>query len=932
MAFSTPNRREASPFRRGKSWWIGHNGPMRYFFSRVSLYFLVFQFCIVVGGLAGTGCPSSGKGGATDANPARDTGDDDAGDGGTPDRSDANPGDTSVDALPDKGPTCEPAEPVNAPHAATTVMVSGVVVTPDRVFEGDVLFWIGTHEEPGWIVCAAPDCSAAPGADRALRYATTGLIFPGMIDNHQHMNWNTLPRWDHGDTLYHDRYEWRYDDAQWNPGGRDRYRQLKRGKPSDLPSCSIIRWAEARLILSGVTSVVGTGRTDQCVTGLVRNLDTIDRDEGIDAAGVGNDYHHYWQLGVNYVPSSQMADSSWDCHNVHIAEGINHESWLEFEELVAHDGVHPPLALVHGTGLTLEQLARMRHEGAKLIWSPRSNIDLYGRTADIPVARAVGVPIALAPDWTPSGSLNMLEELSCADHINQRYYNKQIPDAELVAMVTSTAALAAGVSDRLGRIVAGTIADLIVVNGDRNAPFRSLVEARVEDMELVFVGGRPRFGEEEAMGAILSDGALERCDPLSPSWLYDLDGDGEADSRPCLATHRLCLAEEEPAGDVRDLSLPQLHQEISQILGRAMERRNCESPQGPDCYMFRLMELARCESPTDEGVCDFRRNEDHRAGATYQAEPDDRDGDGVTDEQDNCPDLWNPPLPFEQDQADRDGDGLGDGCDPCTPMAELAGYECRQGYVEDTDGDGRPNRCDNCPGRPNADQTDTDGDGKGDACDWCPQANPNLRYCEYEGEFTVADLRNPLSPIPFQSVVTVANVIVTAARNGQGFFVQDETATADGYHGLYVYDGGDHQVTPGQRLRLRGTFIDYYGLPELTRLTQFETLGTGAAPEHVVIDDPQRIAAVDVDGARLLGMLVRVEGVEVTNSSPDCERSSCLFEVTGGLLVGNQLFPELTVPAEQTQLTYLQGPLMFTWSNVVLLPTGTSDLDDGRGQ
>ncbi len=61
-------------------------------------------------------------------------------------------------------------------------------------------------------------------------------------------------------------------------------------------------------------------------------------------------------------------------------------------------------------------------------------------------------------------------------------------------------------------------------------------------------------------------------------------------------------------------------------------------------------------------------------------EPSDADGDGVPDDEDNCPDAANP------DQADTDGDGIGDACD-------------------------------NCPAVANPDQADTDGDGIGDACD-----------------------------------------------------------------------------------------------------------------------------------------------------------------------------------------------------------------------
>jgi hypothetical protein len=75
--------------------------------------------------------------------------------------------------------------------------------------------------------------------------------------------------------------------------------------------------------------------------------------------------------------------------------------------------------------------------------------------------------------------------------------------------------------------------------------------------------------------------------------------------------------------------------------------------------------------------------------------PPDRDGDGVPDRLDNCPGTWNP------DQADSDGDRVGDACEP----------------PPDADGDGVPDDEDNCPGTWNADQTDSDGDGVGDACE-----------------------------------------------------------------------------------------------------------------------------------------------------------------------------------------------------------------------
>lgn len=88
----------------------------------------------------------------------------------------------------------------------------------------------------------------------------------------------------------------------------------------------------------------------------------------------------------------------------------------------------------------------------------------------------------------------------------------------------------------------------------------------------------------------------------------------------------------------------------------------------------------------------------------------DMDGDGVCDNDDNCPNNANP------DQTDTDGDGIGDVCDDTpgggdNPCINKGG---------DTDGDGICNDDDNCPDDPNQYQEDTDGDGIGNVCDDTP--------------------------------------------------------------------------------------------------------------------------------------------------------------------------------------------------------------------
>jgi hypothetical protein len=120
------------------------------------------------------------------------------------------------------------------------------------------------------------------------------------------------------------------------------------------------------------------------------------------------------------------------------------------------------------------------------------------------------------------------------------------------------------------------------------------------------------------------------------------------------------------------------------------------------------------------------------------AESADRDGDGLADEADLCPDE-----PGSADGCpDRDRDGIPDATDACPDEAGLPeGEGCASPGQGDRDGDGLLDTADACPDEPGPPRVggcpDADGDGVADADDACP-AEPGLP--EHDGCTVPGDL------------------------------------------------------------------------------------------------------------------------------------------------------------------------------------------------
>ena len=383
-----------------------------------------------------------------------------------------------------------------------TIVISGTVVTPEKILN------------KGWVVIKQRKISGVldkiPREENAIWVDTNDIIFPGFIDLHNHPMYAMFEPWD-AKKLFNNRYEWRSD---------DRYRQEISTPARNLQDdpqgfCDIAEFAEVQALTGGTTTFSGmftprsVGSTlPACLSRLaVRKLE-IDsgfysepgRERVQNVLGVTP--RDFSDAGVDEV-LRKVAAKELDLVLIHVAEGSRKdlESTLEFTLLKCRAFLAPTTAVIHGVAFEKNDFRNMRLAATPLVWSPRSNIVLYGSTTDVVTAFREGVSIALAPDWAPSGSKNMLAEIQYAAEVNKTSLGGFFSNQQLFEMATSIPARIARIDDKVGSIQPGLFADLFLLRGDATRPFDSLVQSKPQDVSLVLVNGVPIYGDAKFMSA-----------------------------------------------------------------------------------------------------------------------------------------------------------------------------------------------------------------------------------------------------------------------------------------------------------------------------------------------------------------------------------------------------------------------------------------------
>ncbi len=469
------------------------------------------------------------------------------------------------------------------------------------------------------------------------------VISPGLINPHDHLSYNqNFPGGQNNDGGASNPHYKLCNDPQQafsNPlcasyryNRRNEWRKGLEGKPAIIApwggTDESKAWNELRHVMAGATTVAGSGGQ----IGLVRNPDVLDLMEGLKTSddkyvdyntfplGDTKDVtgHNYGNCHYPKVVDTSVSDNL--IFLPHVAEGINEFAHNELYCLSGKGAGSVNVeaynsSFIHTVAAIPTDGENLKNADMTAVWSPRSNISLYGNTAQVTLYDTLGVRLTLSSDWTPSGSINMMRELACAYDFNQNYLNRHFSKQYLWKMVTEHAARALGIDDQVGVIAKGQWADIAIYNAIGKvytSYYDPMIKGGVEDVSLVLRAGQPLYGQQDIVNKLDTT-----CETLSGS--------------VCGTSKAACVKE----------------------TGYTLAQIYAANTKSYPLYF--------CGTPGDEPSCVPARYKEYSGAITSS----DKDGDGIANQSDNCVDVFNPIRPMDNSkQADYNNNGIGDACDP----------------------------------------------------------------------------------------------------------------------------------------------------------------------------------------------------------------------------------------------------------------------------
>ena len=351
----------------------------------------------------------------------------------------------------------------------------GTIVTPSRVrssnsirVEGDSIATVGrTRSAVGELDIRVPEGT---------------FVFPALLNIHDHMRGNYLPRvGPSGGRFYTIWSDWN-DDLQASTTVAERNRALG--------IADIYALGSYKNILSGVATVQDHFPHEWNEPFVSRQPLTVVREYTL--AHDASRYALPWGSGLQREHRTARK-KGWP-FITHLEEGFDAEVQAGVDVLERLRCLDEHTVMIHCIGFSDDDIRCVARAGAHVVWCAASNIYMFNVTCRVRQMLARGVNVSIGTDSTHTGAINLFEEIRFARRTYRQMYNEDIEASALVDMVTVNPARALRLAGVSGCLAEGARADVLIIDPRHDDPHEALVAARVGDVELLTSAGRPLYG------------------------------------------------------------------------------------------------------------------------------------------------------------------------------------------------------------------------------------------------------------------------------------------------------------------------------------------------------------------------------------------------------------------------------------------------------
>ncbi|MEZ2336726.1 amidohydrolase family protein [Mucilaginibacter sp. RCC_168] len=304
----------------------------------------------------------------------------------------------------------------------------------------------------------------AGNADGLQLRFDNALIFPGLINSHDHLDFNLFPQL--GNRIYKNYTEWgAYIHQHYKPEINHILR---------VPVQLRIRWGVYKNLLCGVTTVVNHGERLTLDDELINIFE-----ETHDLHSVG--FEKLWKLKLNNPLKRHLPVV------IHTGEGTDETASAEIDSLIRWNKWRRPLIGIHAVAMTGRQAANFKG----IVWCPESNYYLLSKTAPVHQLKQ-HTTIIFGTDSTLTGNWNIW------DHIAMARKTGVLTDRELYRSLNSDAAKVWQINT--GCISEGKDADLVIARQKNEITgLDSFYDLSHSDLLLVMHKGNIRLFDQELL-------------------------------------------------------------------------------------------------------------------------------------------------------------------------------------------------------------------------------------------------------------------------------------------------------------------------------------------------------------------------------------------------------------------------------------------------